>query len=83
MVEETHFLLEQVGMVFEVVLIGDVLLLDSLNVEEVVLAVGQYLSRVVEVYSDHVVAQDVANAVLGGIVNPFLYCYVAALRLDD
>ena len=56
MVEEAHLFFEQVGVVLEVVLIGDVLLLDSLNVEEVVLAIRQYLRRVVEVHADHVVA---------------------------
>lgn len=30
-------------MILEVILVSDILLLDSLNVEEVVLAVGEYL----------------------------------------
>lgn len=43
MVEEAHLFLEDVGVVLEVVLVSDVLFLDSLNVEKVVLTVGQYL----------------------------------------
>lgn len=65
MIEKTDLFLEQVRVILEVVLIGDILLLDSLNVEEVFLTIGQYLGRIVEVHPDHVVAEDVANAVLG------------------
>lgn len=69
-------------MVLEVVLVSDVLFLDSLNVEEVVLTVRQDLGRVVEVDADHVVAQDVADPVLRGVVDPLFDGDVAALGLD-
>lgn len=82
MVEQADLLLEHVRVVLEVVLVSDVLFLDSLNVEEVVLTVGQDLGGVVEVDADHVVAQDVADPVLRGVVDPFFDGDVAALGLD-
>lgn len=82
MIEKADLFLEQIRVILEVVLIGDILLLDSLNVEEVVLTIRQYLRRVVEVYPYHVVAEDVTNAVFGRIVDPFLDCDVVTLRLN-
>lgn len=65
MIEKTDLFLEQIRVILEVVLIGDILLLDSLNVEEIVLTIRQYFRGVVEVHPYHVVTEDVANAVLG------------------
>lgn len=83
MVEETDFLFEKMGMFLEGVPGGDVLLFDPLDVVEIVFAVGEYLGGVVEVDSNHVVAEDVPDAVLGGIVHPLLHRDVVVLLLHD
>ena len=83
MVEQTHFFLELVGVVFEVVLLNDVLPLYSLNVVEEVLAICQHFCGVVEVDSNHVVTEGIAYPVLGGIVNPLLNGDVDGLHLSN
>jgi hypothetical protein len=82
-VEEADLLLELEGVVPEVVLPDDVLPFDPLDVVEEVLAVGQHFGRVVEIDSDHVVAQGISDPVLRGVVDPLLHCYVYRLHLTN
>jgi hypothetical protein len=62
-VKKAHLLLEDVGVIFETVLVGDVLLLDPLNVVKVFLTVGKDLSGVVKVHADHIVAQNIPDTI--------------------
>lgn len=64
MVEKTYLFLEFVGEIFEVKFFDDVLLLDPFNVKKVVFTVGQHLSGVIEINSNHVVTQSIPNPVL-------------------
>jgi hypothetical protein len=56
MVEQTDLFLELEREVFEVNFFYDIFLFNSFNVEEIFLAVGEHLSGVIKVDSDHIVA---------------------------
>jgi hypothetical protein len=55
MVEETDLFLEFIRMVLKVKPFDDILLLDSLNVEKVLLVVSQHFGGIVEIDSNHIV----------------------------
>jgi hypothetical protein len=82
-VEETHLLFEFVGVVLEAVLLHDIFPLDAFDVEEEILAEGQHFCGIVEVDSDHVVAQCVPDSVFRRVVDPLLYRHVHALHLAN
>ncbi len=53
---QAHLLLQLVGMVLERELLSDILLLDPLDVVEEVFTAREDLSRIVKVYSNHIIA---------------------------
>lgn len=83
MVEQTDLLLQLVGIVLEVQLLDDVLLFYSFDVEEVILVIGEHFGGIVEVDSDHVIAEGVADAILGGVVYPFFNSDIDILDFGD
>ena len=72
MVEETFLFLEFVGVILEEVLLGDVLFVYLFDIAKAVFPEGEYLSGVIEVDPDAAVAEGVADAVLGRVVDPLL-----------
>lgn len=53
---QAHLLLQLVGMVLKRELLSDILLLDPLDVVEEVFTAREDLSRIVKVYSNHIIA---------------------------
>ena len=83
MIEQTDFFFKLVGVVFEVILLNYVLPLYSLNVVEEILAVCQHFCWVIEVDSNHIVTEGIADPVFWGIVNPLLNGDVDGLHLQN
>ena len=83
MIEQTDFFFKLVGVVFEVILLNYVLPLYSLNVVEEILAVCQHFCWVIEVDSNHIVTEGIADPVFWGIVNPLLNGDVDGLHLPN
>lgn len=63
MIEKGDLFLEHVRVILKGIASSDVFFFYTLYVIEIVLTVGQYLSRVIEVYSDHIIAQNVSNSI--------------------
>ena len=55
MIEQTHFFLELIRVVLEVILFDDVLPFNPFNIIKEIFTVGQHLGRIVEIYSYHIV----------------------------
>ena len=82
MIIETNLFLQYIWMILEREFAGNILLLDFLNVVKAFLVIGQNLSRVIEVHSNHIITKNISNTVFRRIIYPFLNCDVVVLGLN-
>ncbi len=71
--EKRNLLLEFKRVVFEVVFFVEILSLHFLDVVKFLLVEREYFRAVIEEHSEWIVAQNVADAVLGAVIDPFLH----------
>ncbi len=71
--EKRNLLLEFKRVVFEVVFFVEILSLHFLDVVKFLLVEREHFCAVIEEDSERIVAQNVADAVLGAVIDPFLH----------
>jgi hypothetical protein len=64
MIEQAYLFLKFVGVVLKVKFFYDIFFFYSFNIEEVILIISEHFGGIVEVDSDHIIAQSVADPIL-------------------